>query len=105
MDKIYWFITVFEKFDNQYGIKNTRTWGFYSDKETALDTLRHNYTDLWETVYDYAVLEPYYEGISGYCFDEPREWFRYNETMGGYLPLDLEKEPEEVKYYVGFAIG
>lgn len=105
MDKIYWFITVFEKFDNQYGIKNARTWGFYSDKEKALDTLRHNYTDLWETVYDYAVLEPYYEGVSGYCFDESREWFVYNETMDGYLPLDLEKEPEEVKCYVGFAIG
>lgn len=105
MDKIYWFITVFEKFDNQYGIKNARTWGFYSDKEKALDTLRYNYTDLWETVYTYAVLEPYYEGVSGYCFDESREWFRYNETMDGYLPLDLEKEPEEVKYYVGFALG
>ena len=105
MDKIYWFITVFEKFDNKWGIKNSRTWGFFSNKEDALNILRNNYTDLWETVYDYAVLEPYYEGVSGYCFDESREWFMYNETMGGYLPLDLEKEPEEVKYYVGFAIG
>ena len=105
MDKIYWFITVFEKFDNKWGIKNSRTWGFFSNKEDALNILRNNYTDLWETVYDYAILEPYYEGISGYDFDTPREWFMYNETMGGYLPLDLEKEPEEVKYYVGFAIG
>ena len=70
MDKIYWFITVFEKFDNQYGIKNARTWGFYSDKEKALETLKHNYTDLWETVYDYAVLEPYYEGIIGVTEEE-----------------------------------
>ena len=29
----------------------------------------------------------------------------YNKTMDGYLPLDLEKEPEKVKYYVGFALG
>ena len=104
-DKIYWVITVFEKFDDRWGIRNSRTWGFFSDKEKALETLKHNYTDLWETVYDYAVLEPYYEGVSGYCFDKPREWFMYNKTMDGYLPLNLNKEPEEVRHYVSFAFG
>ena len=104
-DRIYWFITVFEKFDDRWGIKNSRTWGFFSDKEKALDTLKHNYTDLWETVYNYAVLEPYYEGVSGYCFSEPREWFMYNRTMDGYLPLNLKKEPEEVRHYVSFAFS
>ena len=103
MDKIYWFITVFEKFDNQYGIKNARTWGFYSYKEKALEILRHNYTDLWETVYDYAVLEPYYEGISGYSFDDEREFFQYDYKENKYYPIGYE--PEEVKHYVGFAIG
>ncbi len=102
-DHIYWFITVFNRFDKNLGIKNSRTWGFFVNKEEALDALKNNRTDLWEYTYNYAVLEPYYEGISGYCFDESREWFMYNETMDSYIPLG--NEPEEVKGYASFAIG
>lgn len=102
-DKIYWFITVFEDFDSRYGIKGSRTWGFYSNKEEALKTLKENRTDLWEHCYDYAVLEAYHEGVSGYAFEEGRQFFIYNETMDSYLPMS--QEPEEVKYYVSFAIG
>ena len=102
-DKVYWFITVFEDFDSRYGIKGSRTWGFYSNKEEALKTLKENRTDLWEHCYDYAVLEAYHEGVSGYDFEEGRQFFIYNETMDAYLPMS--QEPEEVKYYVSFAIG
>ena len=98
----YWFITVFRKFDDRFGISGSRTWGFYSNKDDALDTLINNRTDLWETIYDYAVIEPYYEGISGYDFDEDRMWFKYNEITDCYDHID---EPEKVKHYVGFAIG
>ncbi len=102
-DHIYWFITVFEKFDEKWGIKNSRTWGFFVNKEEALDTLKNNRTDLWETVYNYAILEPYYEGISGYCFDEPREFFQYDYKENKYYPIGYK--PEEVKGYASFAIG
>ena len=102
-DNVYWFITVFERFDNKWGIKNSRTWGFFSNKEDALNILRNNYTDLWETVYDYAVLEPYYEGINGYSFDDKREFFQYDYKENKYYPIGYE--PEEVKHYVSFAIG
>ena len=102
-DKIYWFITVFEEFDSQYCIKNSRTWGFYSNKEDALKVLKENRTDIWETIYDYAVLEAYHEGISGYAFEEGRQFFKYDQSMDSYLPM--ETEPEEVKHYVSFAIG
>ena len=104
MDKIYWFITVFEEFDSQYGIKGVRTWGFYSNKEDALKVLKENRTDIWEHCYDYAVLEPYHEGISGYdFFGEGRQFFKYDRFMNSYIPM--ETEPEEVKYYASFAIG
>ena len=102
-NQIYWFITVFKEFDKNYGIKGSRTWGFYRNKEDALNILKYNITDLWEYCYDYAVLEPYYEGISGYDFDTPREWFKYHKIVNSYLPIKYE--PEEVKYYAGFAIG
>ena len=102
-EKTYWFITVFTRFDNEYGIKGARTWGFYSNKEDAINVLEHNTTDLWEYCYDYAVLEAYQEGISGYDFEEGRQFFKYDQFKKGYFPLD--KEPEEVKHYVSFAIG
>lgn len=101
-DKTYWFIIVFTKFDDKYGIKGARTWGFYSNKEDALNTLKYNITDLWETVYDYAVLEAYHEGISGYDFEEERLWFKYDRFHNSYKKIE---EPKEMKGYVGFAFG
>lgn len=109
-DKIYWFITVFQIFQKREFKNGTfeclpkhmRTWGFYSNKEDALETLKTNTTDMWETVYDYAILEPYYEGISGYAFEEQREWFKYNRDKDSYEPME---EPEGIKHYVSFAIG
>lgn len=102
-NKIYWFITVFERFDSKYGIKDSRTWGFYSNKEEALKTLKENRTDLWEHCYDYALLEAYHEGISGYAFEEGRQFFKYDQSIDSYLPMEIE--PEEIKHYASFAIG
>lgn len=105
-NKIYWFITVFTNCEeDDLGwpkIGSSRCWGFYSNKEDALNTLHENRTDLWETCYDFAVLEPYYEGISGYCFKESRQFFEYDIEKNGYFEID---EPKEMKHVVGFAIG
>ena len=101
-DKIYWFITVFRNFDPKYGTVDSRTWGFYSNKEDALKVLNENRTDIWETIYDYAVLEAYNEGISAYNFEEGRQFFKYNQELDSYKPIE---EPEEVKHYASFAIG
>lgn len=101
-DKIYWFITVFRNFDPKYGTVDSRTWGFYSNKEDALKVLNENRTDIWETIYDYAVLEAYNEGISAYNFKVGRQFFKYNQELDSYKPIE---EPEEVKHYASFAIG
>ena len=104
-EKIYWFITVFNykvhEPDTFPHISTQRCWGFYSDKEYALQVLHQNMTDLWETIYTYAILEPYYEGICGYCFDEPRQFFKYDIEKNGYFEID---EPKEFKNIVGFGI-
>lgn len=102
-NKTYWFITVFTRFDDKYGIKGSRTWGFYSNKEDALKALKENHTDLWEYCYDYAIIEAYHEGISGYDFEEGRQFFRYDQLVDSYIPMEIE--PEEVKHYASFAIG
>ena len=108
--QIYWFITVFQIFQHREfkdgSIENIpkhmRTWGFYSNKEDALFALENNMTDMWETVYDYAILEPYYEGISGYAFEEDRYWFKYNQEKDSY---ELIEAPEGVLHYASFALG
>lgn len=102
---IYWFITVFEKVETDRGwpdIGARRVWGFYTDKEVALKALHENWTDMWETCYDYAVLEPYYEGISGIGDREDRQFFEYDADKDGYFEID---EPREVRHVAGFAFG
>ena len=105
MEQSYWFITVMEKmeYDTKYSGLNTgctRCWGFYTSKETALKALHHNWTDMWETVYDYAVLEECYEGIGNFTMN--RQFFKYNQEKDGYFEIE---EPEYAKYLCNFAIG
>lgn len=99
-DKTYWFITVFGNFDEQWGISSWRTWGFYVNKEDALEALHTNRTDMWETIYKYAVLEAYEEGICGYAFE--RQFFAYDISKNGYFEIE---EPDCVKHICSFAIG
>ena len=104
-NKSYWFITVMRKLEkNSKGFLETgciRCWGFYSNKEDALTTLHKNMTDLWETIYDYAVLEEYYEGISN-CCTLNRQFFKYDVDKNGYFEIE---EPECVSHICGFALG
>ena len=99
MEENYYFITVFQSYDS-FGPHGMRCWGFYKDFSEAIATVRHNVTDLWETIYEYAIIEEYCEGIGGYNFN--RWFFRYNQFTNEYVPID---EPEELKHYAGFALG
>ena len=103
-NQIYWFITTFNYVeDNTFPyLTRSRCWGFYRNKEDALNTLHNNMTDLWETIYPYAILEPYYEGISGYCFEENRQFFKYDIKQNGYFEID---ELSYFKNTIGFAFG
>lgn len=102
--KVYYFITVFEKLDiDEYGYPDTgsrRCWGFYCEKDTAFQTLHENWTDIEETVYGYAVIEAYHEGISHYAFF--RQFFKFDRERNGYFEID---EPEGYEYFCSFSIG
>ena len=100
----YYFITVFEKIEaDKLGWPNTgssRCWGFYRQKDVALQALHENWTDMEETIYQYAVLEEYNEGIShatGYS-----QWFKFDDEKGGYFEIE---EPECAKHFIGWSIG
>ena len=99
MEQKYYFITVFNSYD-EFGPHNLRCWAFYNDWDDADYTLSNNMTDLWETCYNYGVIEEYHTGLFGYNF---KRWFyKYNKETGFY---DKINEPKELKHYVGFALG
>ena len=95
----YYFITVFNSYD-EFGPHNLRCWGFYDNWYEADDTLSNNITDLWETCYNYGVIEEYHTGLFGYNFE--RWFYKYNKETGFYDKID---EPKELEHYVGFALG
>lgn len=100
-----WFITVFNKIEcDEHGwldCGGQRTWGYYAERNTAVQALHENWTDMWEYCYNYAVIEQYEEGISGYVIGS-RQWFKWDDERAGYFEID---EPKEVKHYCSFALG
>ena len=101
-----WFVTVIEKLDADgygdglCGTGCTRTWGFYSDVNDAINALHSNKTDMHEYFYDYAIIEEYNEGI---CNDTSRyQWFKWDNERDGYFEID---EPRCVSRMCDFAIG
>jgi hypothetical protein len=99
-----WFITVFETREinelgwTEYGCQ--RCWGYYSDHDKALSALHENRTDMWETIYDYAVLEKIPEGL----IPDPEEvqWFKFDMKRNGYFEIPM---PEGENGYSSFTIG
>lgn len=101
-----WFITVFQKIEKptpyswpDFGAE--RTWGYYAERETAVQALHENWTDMWEYLYNYAVIEQYEEGISGYVFGS-EQWFKWDPERKGYFEID---KPEETEHLCSHAIG
>lgn len=86
-----WITTVCEKAEKDiyscmdYG--STRSWGFTVDREKAVRALHENRTDMWEHVYEYAVLEGYDEGTVSDIVDEP-QWFKFDREKDGYFEID-----------------
>lgn len=100
----YFFITVFEKMElDELGWPDTgasRCWGFYTDKDTAIQALHENWTNMEETVYKYAVLEGHLEGIAhltGY-----QQWFKFDIEKKGYFEIE---KPKPAEHFCGWSIS
>ena len=126
-DRSYWFLTTFERFESKnekYDFMETgRCWGFFSDKQEAIEVLHHNETDLNEGIYDYAVLEEYSEGICGgwgVCSDrymysdvgihggkkgKAKLFFRYDEEKDGFFEIERPESLKDFPYLHFAPIG
>ena len=54
----------------------TRCWAYYCNKNDAFSCVQNNETDIWETVYDFAVVEQIAEGILPRLIE--RWWFEFD---------------------------
>ena len=79
-----------------------RSWGYYLDRSEAVDALHINATDMWETCYDYAILEEVEEGINPFCAKENRTFFKYDRKKDGYFECE---EPVNLERSVNFSLG
>jgi len=98
------YITCFEKIEinkNDWtDIGAQRTFGYYSDKATTFKAVKENWCDLFEYLYEYAVIENIPEGIHPMC--EERWFFKFNQKTREFEPIE---EPIEFEHLINFALG
>ena len=59
----------------------SRCWGYYLDKETAIRSIKENWTDIFEMAYyQYAVIESLPSGVCSYAEEEA--WFGVTYPQG-----------------------
>ncbi|MFW6029487.1 MAG: hypothetical protein ACOCRO_04455 [Halanaerobiales bacterium] len=76
------------------------TVGIFKDYDIACEVLENNTTDLWETMYTYAVIEKVEVNYIYACFSTDwTEWYKYDERRNGYFPTDI---PESMECNNGF---
>ena len=92
---MYFITTIDSKKDD------TRCVGYYSIFEKAEEAVLENTFDIYETCYDYAIIENIPEGI--YHYDEKPVWYKWNDVDEKYEKI--EQPPEKYKKWTGFAIG
>jgi len=101
--KMY-FLTCFEKMEtNEKGWSDfgaQRTYGFYQNKEDAIESMHVNNGDIRECLYDYGVIEEIQEGIYGEVTWE--QLFKFDDEKGGFFEIE---KPKEAEHICNFSIG
>jgi len=96
-----YFITVMTKPAKDSMIPNDVTcWGFYPKLSQAKNAVENNIADLWETIYDYAVIERIRSGIT--IPSKIIQWYKYRIKSKKYESIS---EPKWAEKICNFAIG
>jgi hypothetical protein len=88
-----YFITCFQKYEiDKNGwpdVGSCRTFGYFEDKEVALEAVKKNWCDIQERLYRYAVVEYIEEGLYNLATDRWFfEWDEDKETFEAITPFD-----------------
>ena len=103
MNKIYTITTMTKLEQTELGLPkfgSTRTVAWYDNFDDAEKVVVCNNDDIWETCYQYAVIEEIEEGL--YPEGTPRWFYKYNIATGEYNKID---EPEWMHQYANISIG
>lgn len=79
---------------------STRCVGYYKDLEEAKKVVKNNKCDIFECLYEYAVIEKVEEGL--YQLPKEEYWFKINDDFNGYKEIE---KPNEFKGWAVFGIG
>ena len=78
----------------------TRTVGYYHELKNAIDAVKKNMCDIWETVYNYVIIEEVSPGL--YPHNMKRWFFKYDIDKDNYVEIE---EPEFMKNVYNITIG
>ena len=101
--KTIFVVTVFELYkDPEDGMTlgSTRSPCFRYTLEEAEEVVKYNMCDIWETCYDYAVIQEI--GCELYPYPHIKKFYKYNREVNGYEPIT---EPECLKHISFCGIG
>lgn len=97
------FIACFEHLppvERDYDIGDCRTVGYFDNYNNAALRLHNNACDLYEDIYDYAIIEEVEQGL--YPNVKSRKFFKYDKEQDGFFEIE---EPEQLKQFCNFSIG
>lgn len=100
-----YFITTIEHLpEGEYkNMGDRRCVGYFETFDEADESVLNNNCDIWETIYDYCVVEKIKSGIYQYSFNEKdRLFYKFNMKTRKYDPINTPKEFEGI---VGLSIG
>ena len=103
MKEIY-LITMLEKLEkNNLGwpeFGDTRPVGWYPHFEEAEESVKYNYCDIRENVYDYCVIEQIFKGLYGNSIF--RRFYKFNKIKEEYEEIE---EPKFLNLFTNISIG
>lgn len=85
-----YFITCFQKYEQtKLGVPDIgsyRTFGYYNDRDVAIEMVHQNNCDIHENLYHYAVIECIPEGVYDVALE--RIFFEWNDEAKRYDMVD-----------------
>ena len=96
---MFFIIGVIE-FDEIFGAKGARCFGYRTEFNVAEQLVLNNVCDINETIYDYVVIEKIGEGIHPIV---ENEWFyKFDYEKGVYESIE---KPKETEHFCNYALG
>lgn len=99
-DACIYTVTGIEGFDNEGTCGALRCFGYYNSLERAERAVVNNACDMWEYLYDYAVIEKVEEGVFPLSFE--RWFYKFNAREGKFERIP---EPKSMGVYINIGIG